>query len=47
MPWAAYGVPREALERVFSQPGGAGFRLIWRLTRRGFARRHARTFRFA
>ncbi|KQW53172.1 hypothetical protein ASC77_02425 [Nocardioides sp. Root1257] len=47
VPWAAYGVPREALERVFSQPGGGGFRLIWRLTRRGFARRHARTFRFA
>jgi hypothetical protein len=47
VPWAAYGVPREALERVFSQPGGGGFRVIWRLTRRRFARRHARTFRYA
>ncbi|WP_028644511.1 hemerythrin domain-containing protein [Nocardioides sp. URHA0020] len=46
VPWAAYGVPREALDRVFSQPGGGGFRAIWRLTRRRFARRHARTFRF-
>jgi Hemerythrin HHE cation binding domain len=47
VPWAAYGVPREALERLFDQPGGDGFRVIWRLTRRRFARRHARTFRFA
>lgn len=47
VPWAAYGVPREALERVFREPGGGGFRVIWRLTRRRFARRHARTFRFA
>ena len=47
VPWAAYGVPREALERVFDEPGGGGFRVIWRLTRRRFARRHARTFRFA
>jgi hemerythrin-like domain-containing protein len=47
VPWAAYGVPREALHRVFDQPGGRGFRVIWRLTRRRFARRHARTFRYA
>ncbi|WP_345524023.1 hemerythrin domain-containing protein [Nocardioides conyzicola] len=47
VPWAAYGVPREALERVFREAGGGGFRVIWRLTRRRFARRHARTFRFA
>jgi hemerythrin-like domain-containing protein len=47
VPWAAYGVPREALDRVFDEPGGGGFRVIWRLTRRRFARRHARTFRFA
>lgn len=47
VPWAAFGVPREALERVFSQPGGGGFRVIWRVTRRRFARQHARTFRFA
>ncbi len=47
VPWAAYGVPREALDRVFRQPGGRGFRVVWRLTRRRFARQHARTFRFA
>jgi hemerythrin-like domain-containing protein len=46
VPWAAYGVPREALDRVFAQPGGRGFRVVWRLTRRRFARRHARTFRY-
>ncbi|MDF1606305.1 hemerythrin domain-containing protein [Nocardioides sp. YIM 152315] len=47
VPWAAYGVPREALDRVFAQPGGRGFRLVWLLTRGRFARRHARTFRYA
>jgi hemerythrin-like domain-containing protein len=47
VPWAAYGVPRDALDRVFHQPGGRGFRVIWRLTRRRFARQHLRTFRFA
>lgn len=44
VPWVAYGVPREALDRVFAQPGGRGTRTIWRLTRARFARRHARTF---
>ena len=47
IPWIAFGQPREALDRAFAQHGGRGFRLIWRLTRRGFARKHARTFRFA
>ena len=47
VPWAAFGVPRDALDRVFAQAGGRGFRLIWLLTRRRFARRHARTFRYA
>ena len=47
VPWVAFGVPRPALDRVFAQPGGAGFRWIWRLTRRRFARCHARTFRYA
>lgn len=46
VPWAAYGVPREALDRVFAQPGGRGTRMIWRCTRRRFARVHARTFRY-
>lgn len=45
VPWAAYGVPRESLDRVFAQ-AGAGFRVVWLLTRRRFARREARTFRF-
>ena len=47
VPWVAHGVPREALDRVFAQPGGRGTRAIWRLTRGRFARRHARTFCFA
>ncbi|MET0837718.1 MAG: hypothetical protein ABWY19_02980, partial [Marmoricola sp.] len=46
VPWAAYGVPREVLDRVFAEVG-PGFRAIWRLTRRGFARREARTFGLA
>lgn len=47
VPWVAYGVPRSALDRVFDEPGGRGFKVIWWCTRRRFARRHARTFRFA
>jgi hemerythrin-like domain-containing protein len=47
VPWAAYGVPRDALDRIFGETDGRGFWLIWQLTRRRFARRHARTFRFA
>ena len=46
VPWVLHGLPREALERVFGA-GGTPFRLIWRLTRRGFARREAQAFRFA
>jgi hemerythrin-like domain-containing protein len=46
VPWAAHRMPREALDRVFDQPGGVGLKLIWRLTRRRFARRDAQTFRF-
>jgi hemerythrin-like domain-containing protein len=45
VPWAAYGVPREVLDRVFADVG-SGFWVVWLLTRRGFARREARTFRF-
>jgi hemerythrin-like domain-containing protein len=45
VPWAAYGVPREVLDRVFADVG-RGFWVVWLLTRRGFARREARTFRF-
>ncbi|MGY2703789.1 hemerythrin domain-containing protein [Nocardioides sp. HB32] len=46
VPWVGYGVPREALERVLRDVPTT-FRVIWSLTRRGFARREARTFRFA
>jgi hemerythrin-like domain-containing protein len=46
VPWAAYGVPREVLDRVFADVG-RGFWLMWLLTRRRFARREARAFRHA
>jgi iron-sulfur cluster repair protein YtfE (RIC family) len=44
VPWAAYGVPEQARERVLVE-AGAGFRLVWLATRRRFARHEARTFR--
>ncbi|MFC7497386.1 MULTISPECIES: hemerythrin domain-containing protein [unclassified Nocardioides] len=47
VPWAAYGVPRTALDRILAQPGGRMFRLVWLVTRGRFARAHARTFRYA
>ena len=47
VPWAAYGVPRDALDRVFAGPGGRGLRLVWWLRRRRFGRLHAQTFRYA
>jgi hypothetical protein len=46
VPWAAYGVPREALDRVLADTD-PGFKLVWLLTRRRFARREARAFRYA
>ncbi|MBI2243348.1 MAG: hemerythrin domain-containing protein [Nocardioides sp.] len=46
VPWVAYGVPRDALDRAFAEVGGP-FRLVWLLTRRAFARREARAFRYA
>ncbi len=45
VPWAGYGVPREALDRVFADTG-LGFKIIWLLTRRRFARREALAFRY-
>ena len=45
VPWVGYGVPREALERVFDDLE-TPFRIIWSLTHRRFARREARTFRY-
>lgn len=46
VPWVGYAVPRETLERVFDEVP-TPFRVIWSLTHRGFARREARTFRYA
>jgi hemerythrin-like domain-containing protein len=46
VPWVGYGVPRETLERVFENLE-TPFKVMWTLTHRGFARREARTFRYA
>ena len=46
MPWAAYGLPRDVLGRVFAE-AGLGFKLVWLATRRRFAVREERTFRYA
>ena len=45
VPWVARDVPRDALDRVFAEIGGP-FRLLWHLTRGGFARREAKVFRY-
>ena len=44
VPWAAYGVPQEVLDGVFAK-AGFGFKVVWLVTRRRFARREARAFR--
>ncbi len=44
VPWALYAVPEAALPDLFSRTGRA-HRVLWRLTRRRFARSEARTFR--
>jgi hypothetical protein len=41
VPWAAYGVPHDLLDRVFAEVG-RGFWVLWLLTRRRFARRASR-----
>ena len=46
VPWAAYGVPRSEQGRIFAE-AGLGFKLVWLATRRRFAIREARTFRYA
>jgi hypothetical protein len=46
VPWVAHCIPRETLDRIF-QDVDAGFRMIWVLTRRGFARREARALKYA
>jgi hemerythrin-like domain-containing protein len=43
VPWAAYDVPRAALDRVFAE-AGRGFWVLWLLTRGRFARRERRAF---
>lgn len=44
VPWAASGLPREVRDHVFAKTD-KGFRLVWLLTRRRFARQQARAFR--
>ena len=46
VPWAISEVPASALTDLFARTGGV-HRLIWRLTRRRFARQEARAFRYA
>ncbi len=46
VPWVAYGVPPEHHERIFAAVP-AGFKLIWLVTRRRFARAERRTFGYA
>ncbi len=46
VPWVAHCIPRETLQRVFRDVDAA-FRVIWVLTRRRFAKREARTFKYA
>jgi hemerythrin-like domain-containing protein len=46
VPWAAEGLPREVLDRVFAETG-LPFKVVWLLTRRRWARREARAFSYA
>lgn len=46
VPWIAHEVPRDVLDRVFAEVGGP-LRLMWVLTRGGFARREAAAFQHA
>jgi len=43
VPWVMHELPASAQERVVST-APAALRIVWRLTRRGFARRERRTF---
>lgn len=43
VPWAAYDVPRDVRSRVLDE-AGLGFRIVWLLTRRRFARREQEAF---
>ncbi len=46
VPWAAYDLPQRVLDDVFAQTDRA-FKLVWFATRRRFAARERRTFRYA
>lgn len=46
VPWAAYALPKQVLDEVFAKTD-FGFKLVWYATRRRFAVREARTFRYA
>jgi Hemerythrin HHE cation binding domain len=45
VPWAMHELPGDVRDRVFSTVGPA-YRILWLLTRRGFARRHAAAMRY-
>jgi hypothetical protein len=45
VPWAAYDLEREARERVLDE-AGLPFRIVWRLTHRGFAKRERKAFAY-
>ena len=44
VPWVLHGVGDEVRARIFAKPGGAGFRLVWAVSRRRFARQDACAF---
>lgn len=46
VPWAGHGLPPEVLAGVLAG-SPLGFRVVWRLTHRRFARREARAFAYA
>jgi hypothetical protein len=46
VPWVAHGIPVAQREDVFRRAGTAN-KVLWWATRRGFARREARAFRYA
>jgi hemerythrin-like domain-containing protein len=46
LPWAVHGIPAPMRPELFARTGTA-YRLLWRATRRHFARRDARAFRYA
>ena len=43
--WVLHELPTEVRDHLFSQPKGGAYRVVWLLTRRGFARRERVAFR--